>query len=204
MLILPTFGYVSNVIAFTSRQNILTYDHMVISMFAICLLGMIVWGHHMYIGGLNRNMKNMFSATSLFVSIPSTLKIHGWVVTIQTGTTYFTVQSLFLFAFLIGILLGGITGMVLGTAGFDLLYHDTYYVIGHFHLVLSMGGFSIIFAVIYHYWFAFFRVRYNKFLALFHFIFFFWGELLSFIPPLFLGMSGMPRRINDYPAVFSG
>jgi cytochrome c oxidase subunit 1 len=77
VLILPTFGYVSNLIVFSSRQNILAYDHMVISMFAICLLGMIVWGHHMYIGGLNRNMKNMFSATSLFVSIPSTLKIHS-------------------------------------------------------------------------------------------------------------------------------
>jgi heme/copper-type cytochrome/quinol oxidase subunit 1 len=104
----------------------------------------------------------------------------------------------------VAIVLGGITGMVLGTAGFDVLYHDTYYVIGHFHLVLSMGGFSIIFAVIYHYWFVIFRVRYNKFLAIFHFFFFFVGELLSFIPALFLGMSGMPRRINDYPSVFAG
>jgi len=114
------------------------------------------------------------------------------------------VQALFVFSFLVAILLGGITGMVLGTAGFDVLYHDTYYVIGHFHLVLSMGGFSIIFAVMYHYWFVFFRVRYNKFLAIFHFVFFFIGELLSFIPALFLGMSGMPRRINDYPLVFAG
>jgi heme/copper-type cytochrome/quinol oxidase subunit 1 len=77
VLILPTFGYVSNIVVFSAKQNILTYDHMVISMFAICLLGMIVWGHHMYVGGLNRGMKNMFSATSLFVSIPSTLKIHS-------------------------------------------------------------------------------------------------------------------------------
>lgn len=204
VLILPTFGYVSNIIVFASRQNLLTYDHMVISMFAICLLGMVVWGHHMYVGGLNRNMKNMFSATSLFVSIPSTLKIHSWVVTIQTGNFFFSLQALFIFSFLVAILLGGITGMVLGTAGFDVLYHDTYYVIGHFHLVLSMGGFSIIFAVIYHYWFVIFRVRYNKFIAIFHFFFFFVGELLSFVPALFLGMSGMPRRINDYPSVFAG
>lgn len=151
VLILPTFGYVSNIIVFGARQNILAYDHMVISMFAICLLGMIVWGHHMYIGGLNRNMKNMFSATSLFVSIPSTLKIHSWIVTLQTGTLFFSIQMLFIFAFLVGIILGGITGMLLGTAGFDVLYHDTYFVVGHFHLVLSLGGFSIIFAVIYHY-----------------------------------------------------
>lgn len=94
--------------------------------------------------------------------------------------------------------------MVLGVAGFDVLYHDTYYVVGHFHLILSMGGFSIIFAVVYHYWFVFFRTRYNKFFAVLHFLFFFFGELLTFIPALFLGMSGMPRRINDYPLVFSG
>jgi heme/copper-type cytochrome/quinol oxidase subunit 1 len=204
VLILPTFGYVSNIIVFGSRQNILAYDHMVISMFAICLLGMIVWGHHMYIGGLNRNMKNMFSATSLFVSIPSTLKIHSWVVTLQTGTLFFSIQMLFIFAFLVGIIIGGISGMLLGTAGFDVLYHDTYFVVGHFHLVLSLGGFSIIFAVIYHYWFAFFRVRYNKFLALFHFLFFFVGELVTFVPQFFLGLSGMPRRINDYPLIFAG
>jgi len=89
-------------------------------------------------------------------------------------------------------------------AGFDLLYHDTYYVVGHFHLVLSMGGFSIIFSVVYHYWFFFFRVYYNKFFALVHSILFFLGELLSFIPSIFLGMSGMPRRINDYPIFFCG
>jgi heme/copper-type cytochrome/quinol oxidase subunit 1 len=94
--------------------------------------------------------------------------------------------------------------MVLGVAGFDVLYHDTYYVVGHFHLVLSMGGFSVIFGVVYHYWFVFFRCRYNKFFAVLQFIFFFLGELLTFIPALFLGLSGMPRRINDYPVVFSG
>lgn len=204
VLLLPAFGYVSNIVIFTSKHNILTYDHMVISMFAICILGMIVWGHHMYIGGLNRSMKNMFSATSLFVSIPSTLKIHSWAVTLQTGNLHFSISTLFLFTFLIGILIGGITGMVLGTAGFDVLYHDTYYVIGHFHLVLSMGGFSVIFGVFYHYWFVFFRVRYNKLFAIFHFIFFFFGELLTFIPAMFLGMSGMPRRINDYPVFFNG
>lgn len=204
VLILPTFGYVSNMVVYSSRQNILSYDHAVISMFAICLLGSIVWGHHMYIGGLNRGMKNMFTSTSLFVSIPSTLKIHSWITTLQTGNFLFSISSLFLFTFLVGILLGGATGIVCGTSGFDILYHDTYYVIGHFHLVLSMGGFSIVFGVIYHYWYFFFRVRYNKLYAVLHFIFFFWGELITFIPALFLGMSGMPRRINDYPVVFSG
>jgi len=94
--------------------------------------------------------------------------------------------------------------MVLGTAGFDVLYHDTYYVIGHFHLILSMGGFSVIFGVIYHYWFVFFRVRYNKLFAIFQVAFFFFGGLLTFIPALFLGLSGMPRRINDYPVFFNG
>jgi heme/copper-type cytochrome/quinol oxidase subunit 1 len=81
------------------------------------------------------------------------------VVTLQTGSIFFSIQLLFLFSFLVGIILGGITGMVLGVAGFDVLYHDTYYVVGHFHLILSMGGFSIIFAVVYHYWFVFFRTR---------------------------------------------
>lgn len=120
-------------------------------------------------------MKNMFSATSLFVSIPSTLKIHSWTVTLQTGNLQFSISTLFLFTFLIGILIGGITGMIVGTAGFDVLYHDTYYVIGHFHLVLSMGVccsfWSLLSLLI-----CFFRVRYNKLFAIFHFIFFFfWG-----------------------------
>lgn len=94
--------------------------------------------------------------------------------------------------------------MVLGMAGFDVLYHDTYYVVGHFHLVLSMGGFAVIFAVFFHYWFYFFRIGYNKFLAVLQAVLFFIGELVTFVPALFLGMSGMPRRINDYPIYFSG
>lgn len=105
----------------------------------------------MYIGGLNRGLKNLFSATSLFVSIPSTLKIHAWIATLQSGNLHFSIQLVWIFIFLTGILLGGITGMVLGMAGFDVLYHDTYYVVGHFHLVLSMGGFAVIFAVFFHY-----------------------------------------------------
>ena len=204
VLILPTFGYVSNIIVFATRHNLLAYDHMVISMGAICLLGSIVWGHHMYIGGLNRGLKNLFSATSLFVSIPSTLKIHSWIATLQSGNLHFSVQLIWIFIFLTGILIGGITGMVLGMAGFDVLYHDTYYVVGHFHLVLSMGGFAVIFAVFFHYWFYFFRVGYNKFLAVLQAVLFFVGELVTFVPALFLGMSGMPRRINDYPVYFSG
>lgn len=204
VLILPTFGYVSNIIVFATRHNLLAYDHMVISMGAICLLGSIVWGHHMYVGGLNRGLKNLFSATSLFVSIPSTLKIHSWIATLQSGNLHFSVQLIWIFIFLTGILIGGITGMVLGMAGFDVLYHDTYYVVGHFHLVLSMGGFAVIFAVFFHYWFYFFRVGYNKFLAVLQAVLFFIGELVTFVPALFLGMSGMPRRINDYPVYFSG
>jgi len=94
--------------------------------------------------------------------------------------------------------------MVLGMAGFDVLYHDTYYVVGHFHLVLSMGGFAVIFAVLFPLLILFFRVGYNKFLAVLQAVLFFVGELVTFIPALFLGMSGMPRRINDYPIYFSG
>jgi heme/copper-type cytochrome/quinol oxidase subunit 1 len=204
VLILPTFGYVSNIIIFTSKQNILAYEHMVISMAAICILGAIVWGHHMYVGGLNRGLKNLFSATSLFVSIPSTLKIHSWIITLQSGNLQFSIQLIWIFIFLLGILTGGVTGIVLGMAGFDVLYHDTYYVVGHFHLVLSMGGFSVIFAVFFHYWFFFFRVGYNRFLAILQAVLFCIGELVTFVPALFLGMSGMPRRINDYPLYFSG
>ncbi len=92
---------------------------------------------------------------------------------------------MFLFSFIVGIVLGGITGMVLGVAGFDVLYHDTYYVVGHFHLVLSMGGFSVIFGVVYHYWFVFFRCRYNKFFAVLQFIFFFWESYLPLYQPCF-------------------
>jgi hypothetical protein len=115
---------------------------------------------------------------------------------------HFSISTLFLFTFLIGILIGGITGMVLGTAGFDVLYHDTYYVIGHFHLVLSMGGFSVIFGVFYHYWFVFFRVRYNKLFAIFHFIFFFFWGAPYFYSSYVLGNVGHAKKNKRLPSFF--
>jgi cytochrome c oxidase subunit 1 len=198
IIILPAMGLVSEVISVNSRKPIFGYMAMVGSLFAICILGFLVWAHHMFITGLNPFLGSVFVLLTLLIAIPSAIKVFNWLTTLWRGNIRFTPAMLFAIGFVSMFISGGLTGIFLGNSTLDIQLHDTYFVIAHFHLVMGVAGMFGMFCGIYH-WFPKMYGRFlNSTLGHIHFWITLAGAYLIFWPMYYEGLAGMPRRYMDY------
>ena len=203
IIVIPAFGIISQVIATFAKKPIFGYLPMVYAMVGIGALGFVVWAHHMYTVGMSLTQQSYFMTATMVIAVPTGIKVFSWIATMWGGSIEFKTPMLWAFGFLFLFTAGGVTGIVLAQAPIDRLYHDTYYVVAHFHYVMSLGAVFGIFAGIY-FWIGKMSGRqYPEWAGKLHFWTMFIGANLTFFPQHFLGRQGMPRRYIDYPEAFA-
>ena len=204
VLIIPTFGIINMTLPYLNTRRVASKHHLIWAIYVMAYMGFVVWGHHMYLVGLDHRSRSLYSTITIMISLPATIKIVNWTLTLINGALKPDVVLIWSIAYMLVFLVGGMTGMWLSHVALNVSMHDTFFVIGHFHLMLSGVVLVGSFTGFYYYFGAFFGIKYSRFFAYMHLIYYNAGIWLTFVPMFWLGFSGMPRRIHDYPAVFMG
>jgi heme/copper-type cytochrome/quinol oxidase subunit 1 len=204
IIIIPCFGFANSLFPHLLRKRLSGRLSLQYSMYTIGFMGFAVWGHHMYMVGLSNTTRTLYSTMTVMISVPASTKVLHWCVTMSNAAPLPDISFWFLLSFTYFFVLGGLSGMFVAHIGFDILFHDTFYVIGHFHVMLSGAAVSCIFAAFYYYFGSIAGVKYSRPFAALHLFFYFWGQVINLGPMFWLGYSGMPRRVMDYPTFFGG
>lgn len=199
ILVMPAFGIASTLIPYYVRKPLGSKMHMIYAMQAIASMGFVVWGHHMYLVGIDNKARILFFVVTVMIALPASVKVCGWIGSLSNSTTFLTAELLYAISFVSFFVIGGVTGSFCAHAATDIILHDTYFIIGHFHIMLSGSLMVALFGYIFFNFREFMGVSYNWFLSTMQVAYHFFGHLFTFMPALWLGYAGMPRRIQDYP-----
>lgn len=204
VVMIPAFGFNNTILSFYLRKRVSARASLMYSMYTIAFLGFFVWGHHMYMVGLAHTTRMLFSTLTVMISVPAATKLMHWCVTLVNSSLWVELPFLFSLLFIFFFVSGGISGMAVAHTGMDILFHDSYYVIGHFHVMFAGAAMFASFGAFYFYFPSIFGVKFSRVWGYLHILYFLLGQLMTVIPMFWLGYSGMPRRILDYPAALGG
>ncbi len=204
VIMIPIFGFTNTLLSYYLRKRVSARASLMYSMYTIAFLGFFVWGHHMYMVGLAHTTRMLFSTLTVMISVPAATKLMHWCVTLANSAFILELPLLLSLTFIFFFVSGGISGMCVAHTGMDVLFHDTFYVIGHFHVMLAGGAMFGSFGAFYFYFPSIFGVKYSRLWSYLHYFYYLLGQLLTVVPMFWLGYSGMPRRVLDYPSSMGG
>jgi len=204
VIMIPAFGFNNTILSFYLRKRVSARASLLYSMYTIAFLGFFVWGHHMYMVGLAHTTRMLFSTLTVMISVPAATKLMHWCVTLVNSSFSVELPFIFTLLFIFFFVSGGISGMAVAHTGMDILFHDSFYVIGHFHVMFAGSAMFASFGAFYFYFSAIFGVKFSRIWGYLHCIYYLLGQLMTVIPMFWLGYGGMPRRVLDYPAALGG
>ena len=204
VLVIPAFGLINSILPSVAYRRVASKHHLVWAIYIMNYMGFLVWGHHMYLIGLDHRSRALYSTITIMISLPATIKVVNWTLTLVTSALKVDVILVAIVSFILFFLVAGFTGMWLSHVSLNISMHDTLYVVAHFHLMLSGAVIMAIFAGFYFYFVAFFQVKYSRTLSYIHIYYYSAGQWGTFIPLFWVSFSGLPRRLHDFPAVYMG
>ena len=203
VVIIPAFGIINMVLPYYNTRRIAGKHHLIWATYIMAYMGFLVWGHHMYLLGLDHRSRSLYSTVTVMISLPAIVKLVNWTLTILNGSLKPNLVLWFIISFFLFFLSGGLTGLWLSHVSLNIYVHDTFYVVAHFHFMFSASTFTAIFIGIYYYFHIIFGVKYSELFGYLHLIYWNIGQWLTFLPLFFVGYNGLPRRYHDYPVIFA-